>query len=422
MADINSSLPVRTQTDGDVVVKVTDGTLTATVRNTGTNDSLNVAIVDAAGNQITSFTGGTQYAEDDASTGGELLTLAGVVRQNSPAASTDADGDYTYLKSDSAGRLWVNASGAAVPVTDNASSLTVDNSGTFAVQVDGAALTSLQLIDDIVKTDDAAFSPATDKVAMIGAEFDDAAPDSVDEGDAGALRMSGRRELYVQLRDAAGNERGVNVDASGRIGITDGAGSLTVDGTVSVDNITTSVTPGTGAGNLGKAEDAVHSSGDTGVMALAVRKDTATGLAADGDYHVLEVDSSGRLHVNVGNTVGVTFGEALSTTEVNDYDTASAVAAAGTDNHDYTVVGTMRLKQISCSASGKMKVELQVGPVGTLVSKGVWFNSTSNPNIDIIFAQPIEVPNASTGTVRLVRTNLEAVAQDVYSLIIGNDI
>src|SRR4029079_6777714 len=137
----------------------------------------------------------------------------------------------------------------------------------------------------------------------------------------------------------------------------------------------------------------------------------------------LSTDSSGRLWVDVGNTVAVTFGEALSTSEVNDYDTSAGVAAAATDNHDYPVAATtMRLKQILISASGKIRVELLVGPVGTLVSKGVWFNSTANPNIDITFAQPIEVSNASTGTVRLARTNREAVAQDVYSTIIGNDI
>lgn len=99
-------------------------------------------------------------------------------------------------------------------------SLTVDLGANNDVTVTGDALTSLQLIDDIVKTDDAAFTPATDKVAMVGAEFDDTTPDSVDEGDAGALRMSARRELYVQLRDAAGNERGLNVDTNGDIGVT----------------------------------------------------------------------------------------------------------------------------------------------------------------------------------------------------------
>lgn len=58
------------------------------------------------------------------------------------------------------------------------------------------------------------------------------------------------------------------------------------------------VVAGTGATNLGKAEDAAHSSGDVGVAVLAVRKDTATALAGtDGDYAPLEVDAAGSLHV-----------------------------------------------------------------------------------------------------------------------------
>lgn len=66
------------------------------------------------------------------------------------------------------------------------------------------------------------------------------------------------------------------------------------------------VDPTTGAaasigGGTQYAEDAVHSSGATGTLALVVRKDTATSLAgADGDYSGLIVDANGRLWVNVG--------------------------------------------------------------------------------------------------------------------------
>lgn len=63
------------------------------------------------------------------------------------------------------------------------------------------------------------------------------------------------------------------------------------------DVTVTAITPGTSATNLGKAEDAVHASGDVGVMALAVRADTPAATGANGDYVALIVDSSGRLHV-----------------------------------------------------------------------------------------------------------------------------
>jgi hypothetical protein len=61
---------------------------------------------------------------------------------------------------------------------------------------------------------------------------------------------------------------------------------------------TAGLIPGTAATSLGKAEDAAHSSGDTGVAVFAVRRDTAaSGAGSDGDYATINVDSSGRLYV-----------------------------------------------------------------------------------------------------------------------------
>lgn len=61
----------------------------------------------------------------------------------------------------------------------------------------------------------------------------------------------------------------------------------------------TSVVPGTGPTNLGKAEDAAHASGDTGVMALAVRNDgAATSLSGtNGDYTPIATDAAGVQYV-----------------------------------------------------------------------------------------------------------------------------
>lgn len=55
-----------------------------------------------------------------------------------------------------------------------------------------------------------------------------------------------------------------------------------------------------------RAEDTAHATGDLGRAIFAVRNDTPSSLAdTDGDYLPLTTDSSGRLHVNVGNTVTV---------------------------------------------------------------------------------------------------------------------
>lgn len=45
--------------------------------------------------------------------------------------------------------------------------------------------------------DDAAFTPATSRLTVFGAQADETSPDSVDEGDAGALRMTLDRQLRV---------------------------------------------------------------------------------------------------------------------------------------------------------------------------------------------------------------------------------
>ena len=61
-----------------------------------------------------------------------------------------------------------------------------------------------------------------------------------------------------------------------------------------------SVVPGTGATNLGKAEDGAHTTGDVGVMALAVSNEANTSRAADGDYLPIASDTEGNVRV-VGN-------------------------------------------------------------------------------------------------------------------------
>lgn len=60
----------------------------------------------------------------------------------------------------------------------------------------------------------------------------------------------------------------------------------------------TSEIPGVGATNLGKAEDAVHASGDTGVMALSVANEALTNISGtDGDYTIIASDRNGTIHV-----------------------------------------------------------------------------------------------------------------------------
>jgi hypothetical protein len=83
---------------------------------------------------------------------------------------------------------------------------------------------------------------------------------------------------------------------------TQGGGGIPLMQVGAINNVATigtSITPGVGATNLGKAEDAAHASGDTGVMVLGVRNDntaTATPTNANGDYGFVSLDATGRVY------------------------------------------------------------------------------------------------------------------------------
>lgn len=95
--------------------------------------------------------------------------------------------------------------------------------------------------------------------------------------------------LKVTLRDSGGDQ--ILVDATGDL--------------QGIGLIRTSVTPGTSAAHLGKAEGAAHASGNTGVLALAVENSALsplTGIVA-GDYCPIAVDQTGGVILSPNVTV-----------------------------------------------------------------------------------------------------------------------
>lgn len=93
------------------------------------------------------------------------------------------------------------------------------------------------------------------------------------------------------------------VDASGTVlgAGTNAIGKLSANSGVDIGDVdVTSVIPGTAATNLGKAEDAAHTTGDTGVMSLGVANEAQSSFGADGDYTPQATDVKGNT-MNVGN-------------------------------------------------------------------------------------------------------------------------
>ena len=128
------------------------------------------------------------------------------------------------------------------------------------------------------------------------------------DGDYTVLRVDSTGALWTRSATIDGAhsadfDTGAGSDTTLAFGIAvpqfGGAGVVPGDAVNGLYVQTNELTPGTGASNLGKAEDAAHSSGDVGVMALVVRNDTLAALATtDGDYAPLQVNADGALYVD----------------------------------------------------------------------------------------------------------------------------
>lgn len=136
--------------------------------------------------------------------------------------------------------------GGTVSVSDGTDTALVSAGGELQVSCGNCSGSGVSHVDD------AAFTPASDDVVPLAGVFDDVTPDSVNEGDAGAARMSANRVLYGTVRDAAGNERGANVTAANELLVELGAGAASIGilgansgvdiGDVTVNNATLAVT------------------------------------------------------------------------------------------------------------------------------------------------------------------------------------
>lgn len=219
-------------------------------------------LFDSSGNlKVTSSggSGGTQYSEDDAHTTADTGTMALAVRRDTAAVGSDTDGDYSTLNVDASGRLWAHDPVAEALLT------TIDTDT-------GAMATLLGTID----------ADTGNAVALLT---------TIDADTGSMATLLGTIDADTSLLAGAVSGTEVQVDVVGALP----TGANTIG---SIASITTSIVPGTAATNLGKAEDAAHTTGDTGVMALAVRSDTASALAGTtGDYIPLTTDNAGKLWI-----------------------------------------------------------------------------------------------------------------------------
>lgn len=147
---------------------------------------------------------------------------------------------------------------------------------------------------------------------------------------------------------------------------------------------------------------------------------------ADNTVHALDIslhDENGDAYT-LSNPLPVSVSESEGD-EVEDYNTSAAVASSATVNHDYTVTAATTFvgKQLLVSASSRWKAELQLETApaaGTYTTVAVLFGTESNPTVSYDLRSITK--QVAGAIVRVVITNRDNQAQDVYSTLMGIEV
>jgi len=365
MSDINSGLPIRTQLPGqvaydDIIAKIGDGTTPSQLLAVDAAGLIGSKLFDGAGTAVTSQLSGAQQALDVG------INVGGVqIDPRQIRALTNAD----VVTVEQGTSPWVTS-------VNNLPATVDTDYGT----VGASTIRTASQIGNATGAADFNFGAAGAQTLRVASLIGNATGSAnFDYGAVGAQTL----RVAAQLGNATG--------------------AITYNyGAVDAQTVRT-------AAQIGNATGAADfNSGATGAQTLRV--------AAN-----LEVAGA---PVTPTNPIPVVISANNPGTEINDYNTASAIAAGATSNHDYTVTAlkTLLLTQIEATSSGRMKIEVQIETgvaSGVFNTRFVQFSSTAETNMSIHLDAPITV--AAGVRVRVIRTNRDNQAQDLYSTISGQE-
>ena len=352
----------KVQPAGDLVgngifTRISDGTTVPVIETTGTKKALNVNLTDGTNDMPTmdavgragfiELTDGTNVAAvDPVNTARTTATVAQVTQHVDVTGKVQPAGDAVgneISTSISDGTTEVDVIATINSLKSDLSSVagvvTNVNGGdrdtgtqTVTLADNDPAVTALQLIDNAVFVDDTEFVPATSSVMMIGAEFDDTTPDSVGEGDAGAVRMSGNRNMYTTIRDGEGNERGAYVTSSNNLQTDIAEQTLTavkISATAAANTVSNPVFVAIGDG--AQTADVETLEADIDTKNALTTNSLTYGMQVSGTTHPLLCTNAGVLRVDTENDAEVATTPALYNITMTDLDTQySQALPAGT--------------------------------------------------------------------------------------------
>lgn len=339
------------------------------------------------------------------------------------------------------------ANSSPVVIASDQSTLPVSVSGVATAANQATEITSLQLLDDTVATlGTTTYTEATTKANIIGAVRRDANTTLVDTtNEIAPLQVNATGELKVALIQSlpAGSNvigaltanQSVNVAQMNGVAVTMGNGAsgtgvqrftLASDSTGNIATIGTSVTPGTGATNLGKARDGASGANDTGVANLFIRRDTPTAVTPiAGDYEVPQISANGEQWVRlageladdaaftVATTRVVPVGFIADETATDSVDEGDAGAARITldrkqivANYAHTAGGATPYKLNSAASTNATSVKASAGQIYSIMCTNTnaavrylkLYNKASAPTVGTdIPVQVYAIPGATTG-------------------------
>lgn len=263
----------------------------------------------------------------------------------------------------------------------------------------------------VTHTDDAAFTVGSDDVVPVAGMFDDTATDSVDEGDAGVLRMTADRRLKVDGSDST-------QPVSGTVTANAGSGTFTVDGS----GVTQPVS-GTVTANLSATDNAVLDNIDADLTTVIGHVDGLEGLLTTIDtvLDTIKVDTEA-IETAVEGTLtvdgsGVTQ-PVSGTVAVSSADVVGNVAHGAADSGDPLKTGGKARTSEPTAVDASDRVDAQYDSAGVLISRHCLHeelvdgdaNATGTSNTSVIAAQGSGVRTYLTD---IIVTNASATDSEV---------
>jgi hypothetical protein len=417
MSDYSSDLPVRSNLPGqvnpdDVIVKLGDAT----------NPTTQQAMVDTHGSQyvVNADSAGNLIGDQQLSSTWWLQVVTPTNGSASPGTSAAFSeligGQYNTtlptLTNGQQSAIQVNSHGVLL-VSNSNFPLTVDtNYGTVGANT----IRTAAQIGNATGAADFNFGTVGPQTLRVASEIGNAT------GSA-SFNYGAVTAQTIQTAAQLGNATGAidynwgTVDAqtirtAAEIGNATGAANFNY-GTVTAQTLQTAAQIGnaTGAADFG--------AGATDAQTLRVTANQGVPNTAANAWPI-SITSGGALNsptnpifVNSSDTTG---------TSVDNYQTSAALAANASVNQDYTVSASVSFytKQIWASASGKLKIQVEYETAsGSGIFNTFWvgFNSTANP--DILIPTPTNKIQVTGARIRIVLTNLDKAAMDVYSTLSG---